>query len=323
MVAWGNLQQFIQVLKMRLKRFLIAVCAALFCSFQAVPAQAYPLQWLDDAAKDAADNLGDAAKNIGDFLNCQVAIIKAPYCNKPPEPEPPPPPTPGNCPIPYIVSWSRVTGDFDYSAPGSSVTLIGPVSQYSAADGNSTVVGFRHAGGVYNVISTTGAKVEGVNITKANASQDCAADQPAPTPSPSPSSSPGDGSPTSPGGNGGGGSNPGEPGKWGDPSGGGGGGNGSPSPGASPSASPQQETNPNKASKFAKPNFVAYAVFVFSKKFPFDIFASVAAPPPGGLTCPTYSFFEKPFELCIVKDMVSILKFPALLGFLVWCIMAI
>ena len=306
-------------MKMRFKRFFIAVCAAFFCTMHAVPAQAYPLQWLDEAAKDAADNLGDAAKNIGDFLNCQVAIIKAPYCNQPPPPEP----------TPSVPSTLPLKPWFYHNTGRQPVNVCAAVATFDGAN----------AGEVYGVGTATfdGSPVQYYSNQAAwghgsghvptgggVASGSCSGDTPNPDYTPPPSPSPSPSSPTGGGGATGGGSNPGEPGKWGDPSGGGGGGgNASPSPGASPGASPPQETNPNKASKFAKPNFVAYAVSVFSKKFPFDIFVSVAAPPPGGLTCPTYSFFEKPFELCIVKDMVAILKFPALLGFLVWCIMAI
>jgi hypothetical protein len=60
---------------------------------------------------------------------------------------------------------------------------------------------------------------------------------------------------------------------------------------------------------------------VFSGKFPFDFFGS--PPAPSIPECPNYTFFSETFELCPIRDLVGILKIPAILAYALWAIMAL
>ncbi|MGK7893257.1 MAG: hypothetical protein AB4372_06410 [Xenococcus sp. (in: cyanobacteria)] len=71
-----------------------------------------------------------------------------------------------------------------------------------------------------------------------------------------------------------------------------------------------------EATEFSAPNFVQYAVTVFSNKFPFDIVGDLDI---GQISsdCPTYTFFDTVFELCPIRDVIVVLKFPVIIGFLI------
>lgn len=103
----------------------------------------------------------------------------------------------------------------------------------------------------------------------------------------------------------------------------------SPSPSSSPSPSPSPSPTPVypnittqsppviQPKTFGNPpNFVAYAVQKFSDRFPFDMFGapSVSSAP----ACPSYVFFDRTFELCIIADIYSIVKYPAVIAFAIW-----
>ncbi len=66
--------------------------------------------------------------------------------------------------------------------------------------------------------------------------------------------------------------------------------------------------------EFEQKNWLQHGIEVFSDKFPFDIFGEV----PGaddGYECPTYIFFNKSFELCIIADFIMLLKYPVIISF--------
>lgn len=72
-------------------------------------------------------------------------------------------------------------------------------------------------------------------------------------------------------------------------------------------------------SEFDRPNFVQYGYEVFSQKFPFDVIGNL--PSRGNPdACPTFVFFQRNYTLCFVRDALSILKIPVLIGFLIWSI---
>jgi hypothetical protein len=56
-------------------------------------------------------------------------------------------------------------------------------------------------------------------------------------------------------------------------------------------------------------------------KFPFDVFGEI--PRGASNECPRYTFFSTTKELCIVRDLFAVLKFPVLIGFFIWAVLAI
>lgn len=82
------------------------------------------------------------------------------------------------------------------------------------------------------------------------------------------------------------------------------------------------ETQPIKAIKFKGENWLKHGVKVFSTKFPFDILGNLNTVGSSN-ECPKYTFFNYDFELCPIRDMLSILKVPALIAFLVWAFFSI
>ena len=64
---------------------------------------------------------------------------------------------------------------------------------------------------------------------------------------------------------------------------------------------------------FTRPNFLSYALTVFSAKFPLDIVGSVSGST-GSTTCPYYEFYGEQFELCFVRDAVRVLKIPIIVS---------
>lgn len=76
--------------------------------------------------------------------------------------------------------------------------------------------------------------------------------------------------------------------------------------------------NISPSSCFVTPtNFLAYASNKLKTKFPFDIFGDLTNPQLIN-DCPTYRFFNYDFELCPLRDFLSILKWPVIIGFMVW-----
>lgn len=69
-------------------------------------------------------------------------------------------------------------------------------------------------------------------------------------------------------------------------------------------------------------NFVEHAKLKFKDKFPFDVFGSSNG---GGSTtaCPSYSFFDRNFELCPISEVFGILKYPVVIGYLIWSLQSI
>jgi hypothetical protein len=115
------------------------------------------------------------------------------------------------------------------------------------------------------------------------------------------------------------------------------------SPTASPTTSPTTSTGPTEfkdkwdaatnniqappigvVPTYALPtqNFLSHAMTVLSNKFPADFFGSYSGSP-GVPQCPNYSFFGKTFEFCMISEFISILKYPAIISFATWAILAI
>jgi hypothetical protein len=72
--------------------------------------------------------------------------------------------------------------------------------------------------------------------------------------------------------------------------------------------------NPIEPRTFNRPNFLTYAVEKFSNKFPFDIFGTPPSPV-NGSECPSYTFFGQTTELCVIRDLIAIMKYPVIIGF--------
>jgi hypothetical protein len=64
---------------------------------------------------------------------------------------------------------------------------------------------------------------------------------------------------------------------------------------------------------FTRPNFLSHALTVFSAKFPLDIVGSVS-PSGGSTSCPYYEFYDEQFEVCFVRDAVTVLKIPIIIS---------
>ena len=82
------------------------------------------------------------------------------------------------------------------------------------------------------------------------------------------------------------------------------------------------EVIPLEPDVIESPNFLQHGVTVFSQKFPFDIFGDPPSVPPSE-GCPTYTFFQRTFELCPISELLSLLKYPVIIGFLVWSFMSV
>ena len=79
------------------------------------------------------------------------------------------------------------------------------------------------------------------------------------------------------------------------------------------------EISPQGFSQLAWPN---YAQAQLANKFPFDFFGSFTAA--GDVNeCPTYTFFEEDFELCPVRDVIVIAKYPVIIAFAIWAVMVL
>ncbi|MCJ8280306.1 MAG: hypothetical protein MJK14_10455 [Rivularia sp. ALOHA_DT_140] len=83
-------------------------------------------------------------------------------------------------------------------------------------------------------------------------------------------------------------------------------------------------TQPIQAEDFGNSkNWLQHGIDVFSSKFPFDIFGDFTPDNNIVTECPSYTFFDYPFELCPVKTFFSIMKIPVIIGFLIWSFMQI
>ncbi len=349
----------------RFKHYVLAAFAAFILAFSTgQPADASIVGDLWNGAKEAAREAGCYIRG-GSEQDCA-----APSPTPTPSPSPSGPSMPGACNVQYSV---KMYDPRDMANPFKQTVLGGPLS-FSRSSNNATGTANLTVNGSGGSLSASYRTDTGLSL-KISALQPCPSDPPGSDDNPftppegdsSPTgSNPGTGGNGGTGGTGGsgsdgngsnggngssggdGGSTAGQPGKWGDPTGGNGtGGNGSNGSGGNGSGnnggagnngnsgnkdgdgkapdSQVDKENPTKPWSFKKPNFVAYAVGVFSNKFPFDFFKGIVltGDAPQAAACPTYTFFEKPFELCPIRDFFALLKYPILIGFFVWAVMAI
>lgn len=82
------------------------------------------------------------------------------------------------------------------------------------------------------------------------------------------------------------------------------------------------ETETIEAQEFNAENWLQHSVTVFKTKFPFDILGDLSTTGSPN-ECPKYTFFDYDFELCPIRDMLSILKIPALIAFMIWAFFSI
>ncbi len=68
---------------------------------------------------------------------------------------------------------------------------------------------------------------------------------------------------------------------------------------------------------FTQQSWFDYAQTVFSTKFLFDIFGDLSSENFAD-DCPTYTFFDRDFELCPIKDLIVIMKYPTIISFILW-----
>jgi hypothetical protein len=61
-------------------------------------------------------------------------------------------------------------------------------------------------------------------------------------------------------------------------------------------------------------NFLTCVTGRFADKFPFDLFSNIE---PQQITCPSISFFERPFDVCFIYDTVRVLKYPLVASLLI------
>ena len=75
--------------------------------------------------------------------------------------------------------------------------------------------------------------------------------------------------------------------------------------------------------QFDSPNFLEHGVTVMSNKFPFDIFGSSVNTDELITECPNYTFFNKTYELCPISDLLSLIKFPIIISFLIYSVQSL
>ena len=68
---------------------------------------------------------------------------------------------------------------------------------------------------------------------------------------------------------------------------------------------------------FESENFLKHAIQVFSNKFPFDIMGNLDVAS-FSQDCPSYTFFDRVFELCPIRDLIVLFKYPVIISFLIW-----
>ncbi len=69
--------------------------------------------------------------------------------------------------------------------------------------------------------------------------------------------------------------------------------------------------------EFPQQNWFEYGRDQLSNKFPFDVFGDFSATNIAD-DCPTYTFFDRDFELCVIRDVLKIFKYPVIVGFIIW-----
>ena len=62
--------------------------------------------------------------------------------------------------------------------------------------------------------------------------------------------------------------------------------------------------------------WLPHAIAVFGNKFPFDIFGDMQATSLP-TECPVYTFLGYSHELCPIRDLISVLKYPAIVGYMI------
>ena len=62
--------------------------------------------------------------------------------------------------------------------------------------------------------------------------------------------------------------------------------------------------------------WLPYAITVFGNKFPFDIFGDMQATSLP-TECPVYTFLGYSHELCPIRDLIGVLKYPAIVGYMI------
>ena len=75
--------------------------------------------------------------------------------------------------------------------------------------------------------------------------------------------------------------------------------------------------DPIQPQVFEQKPWMQHGIEVLSTKFPFDIFGDLNFEEISA-DCPVYTFFQRDFELCIIKDFFAAFKIPAIIGFAIW-----
>ena len=61
-------------------------------------------------------------------------------------------------------------------------------------------------------------------------------------------------------------------------------------------------------------SFLTCVTTKFASKFPFDIFGNISSE---AITCPSISFFSRPFDMCFLYNTVKVLKYPLVASLLI------
>ena len=75
--------------------------------------------------------------------------------------------------------------------------------------------------------------------------------------------------------------------------------------------------DPIQPQVFEQKPWMQHGIEVLSTKFPFDMFGDLNFEEISS-DCPVYTFFQRDFELCIIKDFFAAFKIPAIIGFAIW-----
>lgn len=93
-------------------------------------------------------------------------------------------------------------------------------------------------------------------------------------------------------------------------------------PDGTPSTAPGGAAEPITAAPMVAENFLVHAKTAFANKFPLDVIGTTSLPA-GTSSCPTFTFFTRSYELCFISDLIGFAKFPILLSFVIWAVMAL
>ena len=75
--------------------------------------------------------------------------------------------------------------------------------------------------------------------------------------------------------------------------------------------------DPIQPQVFEQKPWMQHGIEVLSTKFPFDMFGDLNLEEISA-DCPVYTFFQRDFELCVIKDFFAAFKIPAIIGFAIW-----